>query len=468
MTRHLTFAVASVLAALWFGSALSALQAQTSDVDPTAVSPRAAAPSTEVAQESCVTADCHTGVKRHNVLHGPVNVNACDACHTLTDAKTHSYIPAREKSDACTFCHVIDTQGATTLHEPVTERDCTSCHDPHGGFDRGFLKGESMSGLCATCHQDVVDDKPFVHGPVAAGACIMCHEPHASKNPKLLVETGRDLCIGCHSEMQQQLADVSFVHEPAREDCLACHDPHASDQPMMVKQPMVELCTTCHEQVKEAVSQATHKHSAVTQDRGCVNCHTPHGGDLAKLLKDTPIDLCLTCHDRSITAEDGRIINSVTELADPGLIKHGPIKDGSCGGCHNVHGSDSAKLLVRDYPETFYEPFDLNSYDLCFSCHDQQLVLTPNARGLTGFRNGNQNLHYLHVNKDPRGRTCRACHNVHASSLPLHLRESVPYGKWELPINYRQTEAGGSCAPGCHKPKAYDRDRPVDYKPKSP
>jgi predicted CXXCH cytochrome family protein len=468
MTRHLTTAVVSVLAALWLGPFLTALRAQTPVAEPAAVpavvSPPVVAPSTEVAQESCVTADCHAGVKRHKILHGPVNVNACDACHTLTDAKTHSYVPAREKADACTFCHVVETQGATTLHEPVTARDCTGCHDPHGGFDRSFLKTQSMGELCATCHQDVVGDKHFVHGPVAAGACGMCHEPHASKNPKLLVETGRGLCIGCHSEMDQQLDEVGFVHKPVKEDCLTCHSPHATDFPMLVKQAPGELCTTaCHEDIKRAVTEAKHKHSAVTQDSGCVNCHTPHGGDLAKLMKDRPVNLCMACHDRSVKAPDGRVVASVLEVTDPKMIKHGPVADGSCGGCHNVHGSDYAKLLIDEYPGTFYQPFDLKSYSLCFECHDKELVMTPNARGLTGFRNGDENLHFMHVNKNPRGRSCRACHSVHASTLALHLRETVPYGKWELPINYKQTDTGGSCSPGCHKSKSYDRDEPVDY-----
>jgi len=466
-------ATAAVLAisAIVFAGIVSTLRAQAPATDPAAVGgrmvPSLPAPTTEIEQASCVTADCHANVKRHDVLHGPVNVNACDACHTLTDAKTHTYVPAREKADACTFCHVIDVEDAQTLHDPLVTRDCTGCHDPHGGFDRNTLKKPSMSELCASCHQDVVGDKQFVHGPVAAGACGMCHEPHASKNPKLLIETGTELCVGCHSEMQQQLQEVGFVHEPAKDDCLTCHNAHATDFPMLVKQAPVELCTTCHEDVKQAVTEAKHQHSAVTQERGCVNCHTPHGGDLAKLMKAKPVDLCMTCHDQPITTGDGRTVASVSEVMDPDLIKHGPVAEGSCGGCHNVHGSEFAKLLIDEYPATFYQPFDLESYSLCFECHDEQLVLTPDAKGLTDFRNGRTNLHYLHVNKDPRGRSCRACHSVHASTLALHLRESVPYGKWELPINYKQTETGGSCSPGCHKPKAYDRINPVDYKPQA-
>src|SRR5581483_6636667 len=72
----------------------------------------------------------------------------------------------------------------------------------------------------------------------------------------------------------------------------------------------------------------------------------------------------------------------------------------------------------------------------------------------------------VHVNKQDRGRSCYACHNTHASSHDLHVRDSVPYGNWQMPINFNKTQSGGSCAPGCHKELHYDRDNAVIYPPK--
>ena len=91
------------------------------------------------------------------------------------------------------------------------------------------------------------------------------------------------------------------------------------------------------------------------------------------------------------------------------------------------------------------------------------LSLVDKTQDLTDFRNGDLNLHFMHVNKDPRGRTCRACHETHASNLPKHIREKVPYGSWVLPIQFTKTDTGGSCLPGCHIAKGYDRKTPVDY-----
>lgn len=426
---------------------------------------KAAKPTTAVAQTGCVTTACHVNVKQYKVVHGPVNVNACDACHKTVDATQHTFTLSREKKDICTFCHKIETAGMAVVHKPVAAGDCLACHDPHGGKTTKFIRGTAMKELCKQCHKDVAANKKAVHGPVAAGACEACHMPHASQNPKLLVAEGKALCLTCHKEMGDQLKQVKVVHKPvANGECSQCHDPHASDFPMQIKAPPVDLCTSCHEHdaIRKAATEATHKHSIVTTGQACLNCHTAHGGNLAKLLKNEPLKVCMKCHDQKQLAPDGRTVAAVTEILDTKQFRHGPARDGNCGGCHNVHGSDVSRLLTKPYPEAFYQPFAVEKYDLCFTCHDKQLVQLEKTEGLTGFRNGDRNLHFLHVNKADKGRSCRACHEPHASKQPVHLRESVPYGKWELPINFTKTASGGSCAPGCHEVQRYDREHPVE------
>ncbi len=417
-------------------------------------------PTRAIPLTGCVTDKCHAEVKNYKVLHGPVNVNACDACHKLTDAARHKFELARNKTLICTFCHKMETHGDPVVHKPVRDGDCLPCHNPHGAVNKSFLRGATMNDLCKNCHKDVMTGKKFKHGPAAAGACGACHRPHTSKLPKLLVAQGNELCFGCHSEMKVQLKKVRFVHKAVQGDCTKCHDPHASNYTKQTTQPAVQLCTACHQDVKNATTVAKHKHSIVTQGDACLNCHTPHGGDLARLMKNEQIKVCLTCHDKKVERPDGEEVQSVAEVLDPKLVKHGPIKDGGCGNCHAVHGGDVARLLAKPYPETFYEAFDVKKYDLCFSCHDKQLVLLKETRNLTNFRNGDENLHYLHVNK-AKGRSCRACHNTHASKNPLHIRESVPFGNWQLPVRYTPTANGGKCAAGCHQELAYDRVNPV-------
>jgi predicted CXXCH cytochrome family protein len=422
---------------------------------------KAAKPDTAVPQSDCTKAGCHSDVKDYKAIHGPVNVNACDACHKLTDASSHKFALTREKAQLCTFCHEMDTQGAKVVHKPVAEGQCLACHNPHGGNDRHFTRGQSMRDTCDACHRDVVTGKKHLHGPVAAGACDGCHSPHTSELPKLLIATGRDLCVTCHKEMDEQLHDAKVVHRPVKDDCMQCHDPHGSNYPMQVRKPTADLCESCHADVRKAIADAPHKHSVVTGGAACLSCHTPHGGDLANLLKKKQIEVCLSCHDKAITVGKGRTIASLAGVLDPKMFPHGPIREGDCGGCHNAHGGANDHLLDKPYPPTFYAGFDVKRYTLCFSCHDSQLVLTPRTDSLTGFRNGQTNLHYVHVNRADRGRTCLACHETHVSRYPMHMRESVPFGQWQMPIDYAPTKTGGSCAPGCHRPLAYDRVNPA-------
>lgn len=429
-------------------------------------------PTGAIPKKGCVTHECHVAVRQYKVLHGPVNVNECDVCHLLTDAKKHTFKQKRGKTAMCTFCHkTMKTLSAAVVHKPVKNGECLPCHDPHGGTNKSFLRGRSMKEMCATCHKNIPGKKRMVHGPVAAGACGACHKGHSSKLPKLLVAQGRALCLGCHAEMEKQLANAKVRHKAVDKDCMACHSAHASDYAKQTRFPPKTLCTnSCHKEIKKITTAAKYKHSIVVEGQACLACHTAHGGDLAKLMKSKPIDACMKCHSKKIVVDKDRTIAAVAEVLDPKMNRHGPIREGNCGGCHVAHGGDVPSLLAKAHPATFYQPFQIDEYALCFRCHNKQAVLMKETTKVTGFRNGKVNLHYLHVNKSKKGRTCRACHSTHASTNPMHVRESVPYGNWKLPVKFEQSKTGGKCAAGCHKALAYDRDNPVAMKilPKKP
>ena len=137
--------------------------------------------------------------------------------------------------------------------------------------------------------------------------------------------------------------------------------------------------------------------------------------------------------------------------------KHEPVGEGDCSTCHDPHGSDFTSILLAMYPPRFYSEFKEENYELCFQCHDASLVETKETSEATNFRDGTRNLHYVHVDLK-KGRTCRACHEVHAGKNKKLVREHVPFGKWSLPLNFKKTTTGGSCTPGCHKPYTYNRE----------
>jgi len=422
-------------------------------------------PTEEIPREGCVTSECHAEVKDYTFLHGPMYVNACDGCHTLTSAAEHTFELFRPREELCSFCHTLDLEDAEYLHEPMTKGDCLSCHDPHGSAEPALLKGESYAGMCHNCHEEQWKALESVHGPVAAGACGACHEAHGSRYPDLLEQEGRELCLQCHISTAATIDAAHYVHGPIEVECRVCHDPHASTHSLLLNEDPVELCESCHENIRLMVESATTKHAAVTTERACLNCHTAHASDYPRMLKANPTKLCFECHDKEIEAADGSIMPNMKTLIESGNTLHGPTAQDSCVVCHEIHGGGHDRLLIKEFPSNLYYPFNEDAYSLCFSCHDRSLVLEAETTAVTDFRNGESNLHYVHVKKEKKGRSCRICHDTHAGDRDHNIRDKIQYGPggWTLKISFTATPTGGSCASGCHIAYAYDRVTPVEY-----
>jgi predicted CXXCH cytochrome family protein len=199
----------------------------------------------------------------------------------------------------------------------------------------------------------------------------------------------------------------------------------------------------CHDEIATTIESAPVVHAAVKTETGCASCHSPHASANAKLLLQPEMETCLECHPAIIT-------ENMTVL-------HGPINDGRCTACHTPHGGQHAKLLVDEFPPGPYAPYTDTAFALCFGCHKRDLVQYPDTSFATGFRGGETNLHYLHVNNPQKGRSCRLCHVPHGSNGPALIAASVMFGKWSLPLKFEPTATGGSCAPGCHESQSYKR-----------
>ena len=124
--------------------------------------------------------------------------------------------------------------------------------------------------------------------------------------------------------------------------------------------------------------------------------------------------------------------------------------------CHQAHGSDFRALLVDRFPEVDYVSASTENFELCFLCHDTDVMNAGETEYGTGFRNGKKNLHSLHMNGN-KGRNCRMCHNIHVSPQSFLLEVEVGFGSWEMQMNFVQEAQGGSCLPGCHGKLSYRR-----------
>ncbi len=303
----------------------------------------------------------------------------------------------------------------------------------------------AISIRCLGCHSKMVDDK-VVHKPVGAGECTSCHLPakdvsHPKVKAAFTLAGGKKekLCLVCHPSM----AIKKVVHSPvASGDCLDCHEVHRAPYGKLLKKGGAALCFSCHENS----FKFPFGHAPVA-DGDCLACHDPHQTDSPKLLKKPGAQLCYDCHDKKI---------------GQGKSVHKPVATGDCIGCHMPHGAPYRHMLKKEFPDEFYRPYKQSNYDFCFLCHAKTLAEDKRTDQLTGFRNGDRNLHNLHINLPEKGRTCKGCHNPHASSQDRLIMPKVPgFGKWEIPIRFTTTSTGGTCVVGCHKPKSYDRLRTV-------
>lgn len=250
-----------------------------------------------------------------------------------------------------------------------------------------------------------------------------------------------DSCVSAQCHQAQQ----ATTH-PKDGKCESCHarrdmndtTPHPahSGKTFTTK----AICADCHQYDQPFL------HPPVAAGE-CTACHLAHGSTGTKRLSKPDETLCFQCHFNFIEKEK----------------KHWHIREkdrNACLSCHNAHGNRYRKLLSQPHNETTYVSYDQKaSYPLCFSCHKQNMLRFPDTRHYTEFRDGQKNLHYLHVNKKEKGKNCILCHEVHASRQEHLIAEQVTFGSWTMPLNFTWKDTGGSCVPGCHQERSYDTEK---------
>ncbi len=400
---------------------------------------------------------CHTQMnallQSGKVVH-PAVQQGCIMCHT-PHSSANDRLLAKAAPAVCEQCHEPKNT-KKVVHAPIMGGDCTSCHNPHLSSNKGLLKAV-VPDLCFQCHSDSMMKHNVMHPPVASGDCSGCHDNHQSDYPNRLLLNGNALCFQCHPDKEEGIKTKKTVHYPVKESCVQCHNPHGTAFPAMLSASVPELCSNCHPNEVLAGQRSMSKHGPMTDQKSCRNCHDPHFSDQPRLLITAQMALCLSCHDKELETGKGKIMNMKNYLQN-NKNGHGPVKSADCVSCHGPHGTNYWRILVQYYPPEFYTPFSEGKYALCFSCHDKSSFTNQRTSAATGFRNGTQNLHFLHVNKISKGRTCRACHEIHADTeQPKHVKQNVLFSGWSMPMNFVPSKDGGTCAPGCHGEKRYVR-----------
>lgn len=383
---------------------------------------------------------CHEPKDNEKNVHPPVS-DDCLSCHNPHSTKAKSLL-IKEGNALCFECHESSGYiGKKNVHAPVQE-DCKNCHTPHSGNFNKLLKNEN---ICVECHGTMIEGS-VVHPPVEAKECLSCHTPHTSDETKLKKAPLPKLCFECHDN---KMFTKRYIHKPVKSECNLCHYPHSGNKEKLLFEKNKKLCERCHKELVTKTKTANYSHPPV-KDGQCKVCHEPHSSEFQKVLVDMPVYLCNTCHNLG----DAKNAKSI----------HNPVEEGSCSACHAVHGGDTKKFLLKAFPETNYVSYRPQLFELCFECHSQELAKYAKTYTATEFRNGSQNLHFVHVNKD-KGRNCKICHNPHMSLQDKLINPVYKgFGKWDIPIKFEKTFTGGGCIAGCHKPYYYDRIKPVKNK----
>jgi predicted CXXCH cytochrome family protein len=191
-----------------------------------------------------------------------------------------------------------------------------------------------------------------------------------------------------------------------------------------------EVCKACHEAKYNEFIMSIHGKKAIpgtpVNQEGCESCHGPgaqhveKGGGRGvaifafnrKESADSRAAKCIACHEDMQGVENWDMsmhktagiscdrCHSIHEKRGPYAYEHPPVPE-NCLNCHEIHGSNHTKLLVRKVPL------------LCQSCHD--LPAHPsqpytNLHSFSGPATSTKNKFF--------GRSCLNCHgNIHGSSL---------------------------------------------------
>jgi len=428
------------------------------DKSPTIVEP-APKPTEPVSMdEGCVTEACHASFMTAPVIHAPIADGDCAACHE-EDTGEHVFplVPEATRNQRCLNCHETGREGSNQ-HAAINDPGCTACHDAHRSSTPGLISAESVEAQCRSCHPKLL--KRYNHDPYDQDECISCHDPHETGTETLLLGgSGSEHCFMCHEETREGVEASAFDHEGVARDCKVCHSGHASNYLHLIRRRTADICFTCHAEMETQITQAPVPHDDIFGGGECFRCHAPHGSGRSFLLRKVQAELCLECHEESVEATDGSMIQAMGPILHNRRYQHGPVRFDECSACHTIHGGTRPRLLKAEYTTDFYAEFKVEHFALCFTCHNAELVTVAETENLTSFRDGDRNLHYVHVQHEGRGRTCRSCHAVHASDQPKHIAREVPFegSDWLMPIRYESTATGGRCAPGCHEPMSYSR-----------
>ncbi len=255
---------------------------------------------------------------------------------------------------------------------------------------------------CATCHEDVV--KAFAKNLHSAlqksplyqvqNPCESCHGPGEAHiaaggdKAKIITFKGKakadysKQCLACHNKNHEIEGFAATTHAKSGLTCSDCHRVH-SPAPMtkLLKQETNTLCFSCHTLQRAQFSKPFH-HRVIEKAMSCVDCHQPHSGVEHRQIRAASFgeQPCFKCH---------------AEKEGPFVFEHGPLVIRNCYACHEPHGSNNPKMLVRS-----------SVFLMCLECHASSKNIPGDIPPA------------FHDVRQPRYQNCTTCHTkIHGSNI---------------------------------------------------
>ena len=273
----------------------------------------------------------------------------------------------------------------------------------------------------------------------------------------ILTAAGRGECTECHGGLIKN--DV--VHPQLESTCDICHTATGADHPAEnikgfdLSENLPGLCFNCHDDLGNHLESDASVHGPLRDALSCINCHNPHSSPNERLLIDGTNGLCMKCHDRTIR-QDSTSVRNIKQIIARAKSIHPPIEAGGCVTCHNPHSGENRAMLIGVFIPDQYSDGSVGNFELCFLCHDSDLMDAETTEFATNFRNGKRNLHFLHL-KGEKGRNCNMCHDVHGAVNQKLIIDRLQFGSWQMQFFFDSTADGGSCLTACHSEKKYAR-----------
>lgn len=245
---------------------------------------------------------------------------------------------------------------------------------------------------------DEILKKPF-HTEDQEKPCMPCHRLKPVGADYAQKEVNKQICYPCH---HQNYDNLKSRHKPATNEwrCLQCHRAEAFESEL-AKKPLkftieepdavAPLCYKCHKKFSTHIKSQDFIHGPIGM-QGCNMCHDTHGSQYRKNLIKEDVKLCVECHE----------MQDMMELPNihPAITKKG------CTICHDPHGSH--------YPLQLKDAIN----PLCYSCHPK-IYRQKNNHPVQR--------HPVYAKKNPFDPeyefNCISCHNPHSSNYEKLLPE---------------------------------------------